>query len=199
MNPSGKEKNILKPRSKDINKILRKCVSLLSGEIGEFRNAGFSRILFIYNPDLAASRARILPMKFNDTCLGVSMDRKRTRPSVRINGKQILYIIEYGDAFLKASREKKLQTLIHELLHCSPFFNGTLSRNHRHENYGKIKYSKTVKRIACAISESVKFRLLDLLSLHGDVEIQTWKSPFSLLKFSRRSENDLRNVTIFND
>jgi len=199
MTSSEKDKSTRPQRPKDVNKILRKSVSLLAEELGEFRNTSFSRILFIFKPGMTEFRARILPMKFNDTCLSISSDGKRVRPSVRIDGRGILYIIEYGNAFLKSTREKKLRTLIHELLHCSPFFNGTLSRSHRHENFGASRYSKTVNRIADSISKPVGTRLLELLSLNGDIEVQTWKSPFSLSKFSRRTEEDLRKIIISND
>jgi len=199
MTSSEKDKSILTPRPKDINKILRKSVSLLAGELDEFRYANFSRILFIYKPDLTASRAKILPLKFNDTCLSISGDGKRVRPSVRIDGRRILYIVEYGDAFLKSTQEKKLRTIIHELLHCSPFFNGTLSRSHRHENLGASRYAKVVDNIAFSISKPVNNRLLELLELNGIIEIQTWRSPFSLSKFSRRSEKDILRIIISND
>ncbi|MBI5525120.1 MAG: hypothetical protein HY897_02220 [Deltaproteobacteria bacterium] len=104
------------------------------------------------------------------------------------------YVIEYGPSFLAASPGRRLRTLVHEMLHISPFFNGTLSRSMRHAVRGRGQFEMLVRaavdRCAAAGGEAA-FRYLDL---GPKFVVMEWRRPFSLADGGVRTEKDLRRV-----
>jgi hypothetical protein len=180
----------------DINKALRTASRILSCEIEELRNITPSRVLFVYRPDLKSVRARILPLFFDSTALPISRDGKRHRPAVVYDGRRIFYVIEYGRGFLRASPASRLRTLVHELLHSSPFFNGTLSRRFRHSNMDDGDFGNRISGILSRLDARAINLLEASLDFGRECQVLKWREPFSLMSRGAFGEKDLARVMI---
>ena len=179
----------------DVNGVLREVSLLASRAVPALKSVDPQKILFVFNPALKSARARILPLRFDSTGLSQTRDLSRRRPSVKFGGVSILYVIEYSRAFLRSDPESKLDTVLHELLHVSPFFNGTLSRSMRHSKADDYEF-QTVARAARATYISAHGEPQKILDLSGECILLKWREPFSLSDPRPRTTADLARVTV---
>ncbi|MFZ5470878.1 MAG: hypothetical protein ACOZIN_15740 [Myxococcota bacterium] len=102
----------------------------------EFSHVKPGRVLVVAGEARRASRGTVKPLAFVGTKL---RDRDgRRKPLVRVRGRRMLYCITLRPLFFRASTpQARIATVLHELFHISPKFDGTLSTARRHEKLGK--------------------------------------------------------------
>jgi hypothetical protein len=127
----------------------------------------------------------------------MSSDGKRRRPVVRVRGRKMLYVVEYSPAFLRASPAARLRTLTHELMHMSPFFNGTLSRARRHSRVPQAEFRDIVRGVLSSLSEAGREAAEAALGFMDRVVVISWARPFSLDAAGLYTERDLLRFRLF--
>jgi len=93
-------------------------------------------------------------------------------PRIVIDGYEMLYLITfYLPRFLDVSFDEKLMTIIHELYHISPRFNGDLrrfpGRNYAHGHSTK-EYEKQLAPIMQKALAKYDFSIFDFMTMHFD-------------------------------
>ena len=125
--------------------------------VPELRHVDMSRVAVGFsqtkNSEPYGIFASATPLRFEN---GASSYEKRGRTWTlqryfRPDGTEYLYILYfYVPRFIELPLSQKLDTIVHELYHISPFFNGDLrrfpGRNYAHGS--KKKYDQTVNRLA---------------------------------------------------
>ena len=179
----------------DAGRALRDAAAAAAREVPALSHVVPGRILFVYNPALAV-RARVFPLAFDATGTRLSRDGRRRRPLVRVRGRIMRYVVEYGPRFLRASPRRRLETLVHELMHLSPFFNGTLSRAMRHGRADAAAYRERVRAAADAMEARGGGEGAPLLDLGVQPVCLRWMRPFALGAGGAYSEGDLVPVAV---
>ena len=176
---------------------MRAAAGLLAEPGGELRGIDPARVLFVYNNALTRVRARVHPLCFDSTGLSMSSDGKRRRPVVRVRGRKMLYVVEYSPAFLRATPSARLRTLIHELMHISPFFNGTLSRARRHSRVPQAEFKDMVDGVLSAMPGASREAAEKTLGFRDNVVVISWVRPFSLDAAGLYTDRDLLRFRLF--
>ena len=115
----------------------------------EFSHLEPSRILVVAGEARRASHATVKPLAYDKgnrtNFLG------RSKPLVKMHGKRMLYCVTLRPLFFRRSRPReRVATLLHELFHISPIFDGTLDASRRHSTMGKrfaIKFRPLERRL----------------------------------------------------
>lgn len=178
----------------DVARALGGAVSAAARSVESLAHVRASRILFVYNP-LLSIRARVFPLAFDATGTRLSRDGLRRRPLVKVRGRTMRYVIEYGTAFLRAAPRRRLHTLVHELMHLSPFFNGTLSRAMRHSRADTAAFRARVRDAVQTIEAAGEGRGA-LPEFGAQPACLRWVRPFVLNQGGTYTERDLVPVTV---
>ncbi len=119
----------------DLNRAIRELLTDVSVRMHEFSHVQPQRILVVAGEARRASRGSVKPLAFAG---GKSRDTTGLRkPVVRLHGRRMLYCITLRPLFFRASTpEARIETLLHELFHVSPAFDGTLDPSRRHACIG---------------------------------------------------------------
>src|SRR4051812_31579125 len=101
----------------------------------EFAHVDPSRIVVVAGEARRASRGTVKPLTFRG---GKQRDAEGNRkPLVKLHGRKMLYCVTLRPLFFRDSTvRERVETLLHELFHISPRFDGTLDERHRHERMG---------------------------------------------------------------
>lgn len=146
----------------------------------EFRHIHMPAVLLAYTPARTRSRyglhARTTPMRF----AGGRLRRQHGNVEYQVqryflDGREILYIVTFClPRFLHLSFEDKLTTIIHELFHINPAFDGDIRRlpgRYRVHSHSRQCYDAHMKQIVQAyLRTQPPGELLDWLHL-GDEEL----------------------------
>jgi hypothetical protein len=106
----------------------------VTSRLDELLHIDMSRVAVSYAQTRSRSRfglqAKLTPMRFEN---GAMTTHRRGRPwtcqRLMLGGKEMLYILTfYLPRFLDQSFEEKMITVLHELFHVSPEFNGDIRR-----------------------------------------------------------------------
>lgn len=120
------------------NQSMQRFVSLLVAKVPEFQNIDLSRVLLSASFQRSSRRsgliAYVLPLRFREG----NPTEKKVRGGREYHyamlpylheGREILYIVYFMlPRFQNLATREKLETIIHELYHISPSFNGDLRR-----------------------------------------------------------------------
>ena len=129
----------------------------------EFAHVEVSRILFVAGEARRASRATVKPLG------------KKGRPEVLLGGLRALYCITLRPKFFRASTpEQRVATLLHELLHISPRFDGSLHEGHRHDSIANRRFAALLAPLQQRYLEAGDAQLLALLAHDGEVLARQW-------------------------
>lgn len=178
----------------DVARALKATAAAAARSVASLGHVRASRILFVYNPALKV-RARVFPLAFDATGTRLSRDGRTRRPLVKVRGKTMRYVIEYGPSFLRAPPARRLETLVHELLHLSPFFNGTLSRAMRHSRADTAAFRARVRGAVGEIEAAGEGRGA-LLDFGAQPMCLRWMRPFELNGGGTYTEHDLVPVAV---
>ena len=150
----------------DFNQGMHRLVGDLIREVPEFGRFDPDRILVSSSFNRSRRRtgllAYLLPLKYKGGSPVERRVRGRTAyhwarlPTFR-QGREILYVIYFLlPRFLNLSFREKLETIVHELYHIHPDFNGDLRRfKGRSQIHGSLReYEAVVKRLTSRFLES---------------------------------------------
>src|SRR4051812_38757026 len=119
------------------NRAVRALLDHIVQTMPEFAHIKPSRIVIVAGEARRASRGTVKPLLYEPGTFGTAGEGKR-KPIVRIRGRKMLYCITLRPLFFRASTPKaRVVTLLHELFHISPEFDGTLARTRRHSEAGR--------------------------------------------------------------
>lgn len=139
----------------------------------EFAHVRASRILVVAGEARRASRGTVKPLTFAG---GRSTEKGtgRRKPVVKVGGKRMLYSITLRPLFFRNSTpEERVATILHELFHISPTFDGTLDRARRHARMGR-DFSKSLRPLVERYLNECPEALLTALSYSGEVLVHQW-------------------------
>lgn len=160
------------PRRPNLNKALRALIQDIALRMPEFGHVKAGRILVVAGEARRASRGTVKPLCFRG---GKSMDRSgRRKPIIRIKGRRMLYCITLRPLFFRGSRaQARIETIIHELFHCSRRFDGTLHAGRRHEVLGK-DFARRLRPLVRRYLKVCPSELKAAFAHRGEVRVLQW-------------------------
>jgi len=118
-------------RRPNFNQAVKALIRDVAKQLPEFSQIKASRILVVAGEARRASRGTIKPLMSHPAA-------GRRKPIVKIRGRRMLYCITLRPLFFRSSTaQARIGTLLHELFHISPRFDGTLDEERRHEIVGR--------------------------------------------------------------
>ena len=144
----------------------------LAVRLPEFAHLVPAKVLVVAGEARRGSRGSVKPLAF---ARGKSRDRSGARkPVVRVNGRRMLYCVTLRPLFFRDSRpEQRLETLLHELYHVSPAFDGTLDPVRRHARMGGT-FSRRLRPVVRRYLRQCPPEVLAPFRHHGPVRILAW-------------------------
>lgn len=167
-------------RVPNFNKAVRALLADVCRALPEFSHIKPARIVVVAGDARRASRATVKPLTFEG---GRSRDPEgRRKPVVKLRGKRILYSITLRPLFFRDSTpEGRIATLLHELFHISPDFDGTLDDARRHALMGRA-FARKLRPLVRRYLRRVPDEIRGAFSRDGDVRVQMWlERPGALL------------------
>jgi predicted metallopeptidase len=143
--------------------LCRRVVADMVRALPELSHIRPARILFIAGEARRGSRATIRPLGGN------------ARARVTIKGRRALYCVTLRPKFFRASTpEQRVATLLHELLHIGPRFDGQLDPDRRHARLGQAKFEALLRPLLKRYLARGDPSLIGGLAHHGEVLARQW-------------------------
>ena len=144
----------------------------LAVRLPEFAHLVPAKVLVVAGEARRGSRGSVKPLAF---ARGKSRDRSGARkPVVRVDGRRMLYCVTLRPLFFRDSRpDQRLETLLHELYHVSPAFDGTLDPARRHARMGGT-FSRRFRPVVRRYLRRCPPEVLAPFRHHGPVRILAW-------------------------
>jgi hypothetical protein len=160
------------PRRPNFNKALRALIRDIAARMPEFGHVKAGRILVVAGEARRTSRGTVKPLCFRG---GKSTDRTgRRKPVVRIRGRRMLYCITLRPLFFRGSTAKaRIETVIHELFHCSRRFDGTLHSGRRHDVLGR-DFARRLRPLVRRYLKVCPRELKAAFAHRGEVRVLQW-------------------------
>jgi hypothetical protein len=158
--------------------------------MAEFSHIKASRVLVVAGEARRASRATVKPLAFSG---GARKDKLGHRkPLVKVRGKRILYCVTLRPLFFRESTpEGRIGTVLHELYHVSPKFDGTLDRSRRHSQSGS-RFSRTLRPLVHRYLKRCPPEVFAPFAYDGEVRIWHWLERPPAFYLPGRSRTRLR-------
>jgi hypothetical protein len=160
-------------------------------------------ILVVAGEARRASRATVRPLAFSDSRDRISKDGRRAKPIVRLAGRRIRYVIAFRPMFfLRSTAEQRIETILHELWHISPRFDGTLNLKHRHSRLPGRAFADRFQPIVRRYLAECPQELVDALSFDGEVLMRQWlerPAPHFLVRHKDGGPREPGRRVIFTD
>lgn len=159
-------------RRPDFTATLQLLIADIAARMPEFAHVRAERIVVVAGEARRASRGTIKPLTFRG---GRSIDVSgKRKPIVRIAKKRMLYCITLRPLFFRASTpHTRIGTLLHELFHISPEFDGTLHQGRRHFEAGP-RFDKNLRPLVKRYLAACPPELLRAFAYDGEVWMQQW-------------------------
>src|SRR6266478_5262769 len=140
--------------------LCRRLAADMARKLSELSHIQPARILFVAGEARRGSRATIKPLA-------------GTR--VLLNGKRARYCITLRPKFFRASTpEQRVATLLHELLHISPRFDGRLDPERRHSHLGQERFEGLLRPLLKRHLAGGDATLIGGQAHHGEVIPRQW-------------------------
>ncbi len=159
-------------RRPNFNKALRALIRDIATRMPEFHHVKAQRIVLVAGEARRASRGTVKPLCFRG---GKSVDRGgRRKPIVRIKGRRMLYCITLRPLFFRGSTaQARIETIMHELFHCSRRFDGTLHAGRRHDVLGK-DFARRLRPLVRRYLKGCSRELKAAFAHNGEVRVLQW-------------------------
>jgi hypothetical protein len=146
-----------------------------------------SKIVVISGEARRASRGTVKPLAFRAGRRVDSLGRRK--PLVKLGGRQMLYSITLRPLFFRRSTPRqRVATVLHELFHISPRFDGTLHQGRRHDE-AKEGFEAEFTPVERRCWKALPPELLAPFAYDGEVRIKQWlEKPQSWLPGERASQ-----------
>jgi hypothetical protein len=153
---------------------VKRLVRDLAARVPELSHVRANRILVVAGEARRASRATIRPAHFGETRARTGLGA-REKPLIRVKGRKILYVITLRPLwFLASTSRERIETILHELYHASPRFDGTLHRGRRHSRLPRAAYNRRVRRLLERYLAVAPEEILAPFSASGTVRARMW-------------------------
>jgi hypothetical protein len=152
----------------------------------EFRHVDPNAILVVAGEARRASRGTVKPLCFSNGSRKDGLGRRK--PLVTFHGHRVLYSITLRPLFFrKSTPRQRVATILHELFHIAPAFDGTLDATRRHAEAGdgfEAEFTPIERRYWKRIPPEV----LEGFAYDGEVRVLQWlEKPQSWLPGERAS------------
>ena len=151
---------------------VRRLIRDIARRLPELSHVRASRILVVAGEARRASRATIRPAH------APASERRRrgaVKPEIRLRGRNILYVITLRPLwFVGSTPEQRIATVLHELYHVSPRFDGTLHRARRHALLPRRRYDARIRRLRDRYLEHAPDHVVEPFSYEGVVTVRMW-------------------------
>lgn len=167
-------------RPPNFNLAVKALLKDVSTSVPELAHIKPSRIVVVAGDARRASRATVKPLCFEG---GKSRDPDgRKKPVVKIRGKRAMYSITLRPLFFRDSTpEGRIATLLHELYHIHPRFDGTLDDERRHVTAGPT-FAKQLRPLVRRYLKRCPPEVLSAFAYDGEVRVPMWlERPGALL------------------
>ncbi len=162
-------------RRPNLGKVIKAVIRDAARSLPEFAHVDVDRILVVAGEARRASRATVRPLSFQDSGDRVSKKGKLAKPIVRIRGRRVLYVIVFRPMFfLRSTPEERIETILHELWHIAPSFDGTLDPSRRHAKLPPGAFGAQFRPIVRRYLAMVPAELREALSRDGEVLMRQW-------------------------
>src|SRR4051794_10374147 len=119
-----------RPHRPNVSRVVRQVIRDAARRLPELAHVKTDRIVVIAGEARRASRATVRPMRFPG---GRRAKGGRRKPSMSFRGHDVLYVITLRPLFFRTgTAEKRIETVLHELLHIAREFDGSLDPDRRH-------------------------------------------------------------------
>ena len=143
--------------------LCRRVVADMVRTLPELSHIRAARILFVAGEARRGSRATIRPLG------------GKGHAGVWIKGRRALYCITLRPKFFRAATpEQRVATLLHELLHISPRFDGKLDPERRHSRLGRERFEELLRPLLKRYLAGGDTALIGGLAHHGEVIARQW-------------------------
>lgn len=147
----------------NVTLLCRRIVADMAAKLPEMSHVKAARILFVAGEARRASRATVRPLAATG------------RPLVKLRGKRALYTVTLRPKFFRGSTpEERVETLLHELFHISPGFDGTLDAARRHSQLPRRRFDAQLRPLVRRYLSRGEATLLAGLAHHGEVVARQW-------------------------
>jgi predicted metallopeptidase len=159
-------------RRPNLNLAIRALLEDIVRRMPEFAHVNPARVLVVAGEARRASRGTVKPLAFAG---GKSRDAHGHRkPIVKVQGARMLYCITLRPLFFRdSSPQERVETVIHELFHVSPKFDGTLDRRRRHERMG-ARFGRKLRPLVRRYLKECPADVLVPFAYEGEVRIHQW-------------------------
>jgi hypothetical protein len=156
----------------NLNRAIRALMRDLAVRSPEFAHLVPTKVLVVAGEARRGSRGSVKPLAF---ARGKSRDHSGSRkPVVRIDGRRMLYCVTLRPLFFRDARpEQRVETLLHELYHVSPEFDGTLDPSRRHARLGG-KFSRSFLPVLRRYLRQCPPEVMAPFAHHGPVRVLAW-------------------------
>lgn len=170
----------------DFTEAVRALIAHVARAHPEFRHLDAARIVIVAGEARRASRGTVKPLTFAGKKRTDSLGRKK--PLVKVHGKTMLYCITLRPLFFRASTPRqRVATVLHELFHISPAFDGTLDLRRRHHEAGD-GFEAEFTPIERRAWKRIPPELIAPFGYDGEVRVLQWlEKPQSWLPGERAS------------
>lgn len=189
---------VVKPgrRRPDFTQAVRALIAHVARAHPEFRHVDVERIVIVAGEARRASRGTVKPLTFAEKKRVDSLGRKK--PLVKLGGRQMLYCITLRPLFFRQSTPRqRVATVLHELFHIAPAFDGTLDHKRRHHEAGE-GFEAEFTPIERRCWKRIPPELIAPFAYDGEVKILQWlEKPQSWLpgeRASHRTRYDERHL-----
>lgn len=182
--PAGRR--VMRP---NFSRAVRLLIREIARRLPEFSKVRSENILVIAGEARRASRATIRPTRFQDTATLRSKDGRLRKPRLTFRGRKILYVLTLRPLFFRTGGvEKRIETIIHELFHLSPAFDGTLASERRHAVMDAAAFEAALRPLVKRFLAECPQEHLDRFAFNGEVRVRHWleKPPRALRLGSRQ-------------
>jgi predicted metallopeptidase len=163
-------------RRPNLSRVVRLVIRDVARQIPEFAHVRAERILVVAGEARRRSRATIRPLRS-------AVTGGRGRPKVRFRGRDIRYLLTLRPLFFRDSTvEERIATVLHELFHVSPTFDGTLAPSRRHAALPPPAFDALLGPLVGRYRELCPESLLRQLAFDGEALVRQWleKPPVRL-------------------
>ena len=159
-------------RRLNFNRTVRALLVDAARALPAFSHIRPAQVLVVAGEARRASRATVKPLCFEGTKL--EDGQGRSKPRVEVRGRPMLYCVTLRPLFFRRSTpQARIATLLHELFHISPAFDGTLSLNRRHHLAGPA-FGQTLLPLVRSYLSRCPRPLWEAFSHDGEVRVWQW-------------------------
>jgi predicted metallopeptidase len=157
----------------NITLAVKRLIRDAARRLPELSHIRASRILVVAGDARRASRATIRPAHFKET--GRRARGGREKPLIAVKGRKILYVVTLRPLwFVDSSLAERVATILHELYHVSPRFDGTLHRARRHSRIPRASYDLRVRSLLRRYLAVASEEILAPFAHRGVARVRMW-------------------------